>query len=482
MLTKIPGKVGMMVDGQIEGSSISWKIDTGARCTFITEECYRNILPDSRPMLRPVDTRFITASGGDLKVLGTAVMTLSFDEFCVQFPIIVGGVRNNLLGENFLQSFRCEWDWDSLSLEISGRNIPFHEQNECVRSSRVVSLETVTVPAKHEIVHYLLGRKFTIRTDHGSLTWLYRFREPDGQISRWIQQISAYDFKIVHRPGKKHSNADALSRIKIKEQDFCTQCKLPWDYEFEAPPKQDETEEPVVIAPVNKINTEVDNSFNVPIKRGSKPNTPKRAQAKKQPDITLTPSLIHEMQSQDTELGDVLKLKLDSAVKPTFENFTNQNGTKRWKICTPKALQGYVLWHLHDSPTGGHQGINRTKKRAALCPFFWPHMNLNIQDYVETCDICEERKQPARSKRQKMKSYVMGTRFQRLASDIAGPLPTTEQGNRYILVIQDYFTKFTEVYPLCDINAETVANVFLKGWIKRYGCPVGNPFRSGDSI
>ncbi|VDI51822.1 Hypothetical predicted protein [Mytilus galloprovincialis] len=71
-----------------------------------------------------------------------------------------------------------------------------------------------------------------------------------------------------------------------------------------------------------------------------------------------------------------------------------------------------------------------------------------------------------------MKSYVMGTRFQRLASDIAGPLPTTDQGNRYILVIQDYFTKFTEVYPLCDINAETVANVFLKGWIKRYGCPV----------
>ncbi|CAG2235833.1 unnamed protein product [Mytilus edulis] len=150
----------------------------------------------------------------------------------------------------------------------------------------------------------------------------------------------------------------------------------------------------------------------------------------------------------------------------------DQTGAKRWKICTPKALQGYVLWHLHDSPTGGHQGINRTKKRAALCPFFWPHMNLNIQDYVTTCDICEERKQPARSKRHKMKSYVMGTRFRILASDIAGPLPTTDQGNRYILVIQDYFTKFTEVYPLCDINAETVANVFLKGWIKRYGCPV----------
>ncbi|CAG2213703.1 unnamed protein product [Mytilus edulis] len=52
---------------------------------------YRNILPDSRPMLGPLDTRFITTIGDDLKVLRTAVMTLSCDEFCVQFAIIVSG-------------------------------------------------------------------------------------------------------------------------------------------------------------------------------------------------------------------------------------------------------------------------------------------------------------------------------------------------------------------------------------------------------
>ena len=155
-----------------------------------------------------------------------------------------------------------------------------------------------------------------------------------------------------------------------------------------------------------------------------------------------------------------------------WEDNVNQ---KRWKICAPKALQQYVLWHLHDSPTGGHQGISRTQKRAKLCPFYWPNMNLNVKDYVHTYDICEERKQPPRRNRQKMKSYVMGARFERLASDIAGPFPVTERGNRYILIIEDYFTKFTEVYPLTDMNAETVVNVFLRGWIKRYGCPVLHP-------
>lgn len=75
-------------------------------------------MSDSRPMLGPLDTRFITTIGGDLKVLGTAVLTLSCDEFCVQFSIIVSGVINHLLGESIIQSIRCQRDWNSLFLEI----------------------------------------------------------------------------------------------------------------------------------------------------------------------------------------------------------------------------------------------------------------------------------------------------------------------------------------------------------------------------
>ncbi len=60
--------------------------------------------------------------------------------------------------------------------------------------------------------HYLLGRKFVIRTDHNSLTWLLKFKEPQGQLARWMEELSQYDLVIKHRPGKQHGNADALSR------------------------------------------------------------------------------------------------------------------------------------------------------------------------------------------------------------------------------------------------------------------------------
>ena len=61
--------------------------------------------------------------------------------------------------------------------------------------------------------HYLLGNLFIIRTDHKSLRWLLNFKSIEGQLARWIEELSQYNMLIQHRAGKKHANADALSRI-----------------------------------------------------------------------------------------------------------------------------------------------------------------------------------------------------------------------------------------------------------------------------
>ena len=59
---------------------------------------------------------------------------------------------------------------------------------------------------------YLLGREFQFHTDHGSLAWLTNFKAPEGQLARWLVQLQEFKFNIIHRPGKNHTNADALSR------------------------------------------------------------------------------------------------------------------------------------------------------------------------------------------------------------------------------------------------------------------------------
>ena len=60
---------------------------------------------------------------------------------------------------------------------------------------------------------FLLGGMFILRTDHGSLTWLKNFKEPEGQMARWLERLQEFDFTILHWRGKKHTNADLLSRL-----------------------------------------------------------------------------------------------------------------------------------------------------------------------------------------------------------------------------------------------------------------------------
>ncbi|MES9880179.1 MAG: RNase H-like domain-containing protein [Sedimenticola sp.] len=65
--------------------------------------------------------------------------------------------------------------------------------------------------------YYILGRPFVLRTDHASLTWLLNFREPQGQLARWMEELSQYNMILRHREGRKHTNADALSRLITNE-------------------------------------------------------------------------------------------------------------------------------------------------------------------------------------------------------------------------------------------------------------------------
>ena len=79
----------------------------------------------------------------------------------------------------------------------------------------------VIVKAMDHFHPYLYGRKFTIRTDHASLQWLLNFKNPEGQISSWLDKLQTYDFCIVYCTGRSHQNADVLSGWSF----FETKCK-----------------------------------------------------------------------------------------------------------------------------------------------------------------------------------------------------------------------------------------------------------------
>ena len=61
-----------------------------------------------------------------------------------------------------------------------------------------------------------------------------------------------------------------------------------------------------------------------------------------------------------------------------------------------------------------------------------------------------------------MQSVPIGAPLEMIAMDFVGPLPCTERGNKYVLVVGDYFSKWAEAYPLPDQKAETVVSVVVR--------------------
>jgi ribosomal protein L21E len=60
----------------------------------------------------------------------------------------------------------------------------------------------------------------------------------------------------------------------------------------------------------------------------------------------------------------------------------------------------------------------------------------------------------------------------RIACDIMGPVQMSTDGYSYIMVVGDYFTKYTEAYPLKEISAQTCADILCTQWFVRFGCPL----------
>ncbi|KAI3369919.1 hypothetical protein L3Q82_024431 [Scortum barcoo] len=91
------------------------------------------------------------------------------------------------------------------------------QQRYCVTRRELLAVVRFT----RQFRHLLLGRKFLLRTDHNSLTWLFRFKHPEGQLARWFEELSQYDFEIEHRAGRQHANADTLSRCNTEGPTNC---------------------------------------------------------------------------------------------------------------------------------------------------------------------------------------------------------------------------------------------------------------------
>ncbi len=150
----------------------------------------------------------------------------------------------------------------------------------------------------------------------------------------------------------------------------------------------------------------------------------------------------------------------------------NVNGGKVHKqIVVPSKLRNQVMTVAHDGILAGHMGIKKTIDRIQLC-FYWPGMEGDVKRYCRSCDMCQRTIPKGKVTKVPLgKMPMIETPFKRIAVDIVGPIhPVSDRGNRYILSIVDYATRYPEAVALKRITTEEVAEA-LVGVYSRVGFP-----------
>ena len=141
-----------------------------------------------------------------------------------------------------------------------------------------------------------------------------------------------------------------------------------------------------------------------------------------------------------------------------------------WQLVLPAELRKEVLHQLHDLRVTGHLGIRRTVHRLQQ-RFHWPGSSLDVQRWCAACPRCQARKGVPTPGRHPLTTVKAGAPFDWIALDILDTHRVTPRGFRYILVISDYFTKYTDAYPLRRQTADEVARLLVNRWVVYHGVP-----------
>ena len=266
-----------------------------------------------------------------------------------------------------------------------------------------------------------------------------------GMYFRWLSEIQSYDFIVRHRPGKQNSNADGMSRSN----------------HLDPPTKEEEEEEEGYIhrlhqwvnglekengqlrslTSVNRqlskekiikeqMDDHVVSTVRKWVKEGKAPN---KVNIREQPEEL---KIYHQIFYTLILRGDVL-----------YRIKEGRMGQKQYQICVPEKLKEGSHYWAHQHITAGHFGIRATGLRLAT-RFYYPGMKNDSEVRVRPCPDCLAKIQRAKVRDATHHPRRTGYVGELLFVDLVGPMPITREQKKYILTLEDAFSRYAMAIPL----------------------------------
>ncbi len=341
---------------------------------------------------------------------------------------------------------------------FASRSLKKHEKNY---SAYLAEMAAASWAIDHFHV-YLQGREFILYTDHKPLEKMSAMQKKT--LNRLMQQMDEFKFTIRHRDGVANVVPDALSRNPV---DAVTRsmAKAP---PTEKPPEPTTADENIERA--RRMATEMTEQLEVPeedifamqasdklcsglmrwLKEGRLPETPTEART--------VSNLGRFCILNDGVVYIVLKMK---------------GRPETVLLVAPRQMQRDIVRAAHASMYSGHGGVTKTILRAQS-RFWWPSMAADVEKFVSTCETCQKVNDPPAFHANRAELHplpVPDTPNFRVHIDLYGPLKTSENGKRSVMVCTDAFTKYVELVAIRDKEAPTVAQGLFERWICRFSAP-----------
>ena len=373
----------------------------------------------------------------------------------------------------------------------------------------------------HAVLYFeylLRDKKFTILTDHKNLTFLNESSSP--KVIRWKLELMEYNFDIGHVPGPDNEVADYLSRVKPESEEVeilnlylnhdpherliriirdChsmiwasrpdldwlaeTQCRR--DYLLRLSSLTKDLGQTLKLADPNQGHNVLPPELIDPRLHDAPediegPARKKRRSSLSGRGVTWADETLGGNDAQPTA-SDLQRTNEPNLVVP------NPIGDQPEEIpqevadadlaqaAATQAEEYYNVFRRVHNGVPGHHGVDRTIEKvvaylAARNQKPWPSMRAHVKQFVKQCPCCQKMSQLKPVIQARPFTTAAYSPWERINIDAVGPLPTTTDGHKYIIVIIDCFTRFVELYPATTVGADDARRAILS-CIGRYGVP-----------
>ena len=332
------------------------------------------------------------------------------------------------------------------------------------------------------------GSKFTVFTDNNPLTYVMSSAKLNATGMRWVNELSEYDFTLKYRPGKSAADADGLSRNPLPVSSVTPHRAAPTtnsivDLQRECTSIMTRDDLAQILSPPDSSHCTTANVNTIDLTSLQDSSLP--------PLETVSKADLSLAQSVDDMIGPVFKAVCESQ-RPSRREVSEMSRKSRllfsqWRklsikdgvllrktnkftqIVLPSKYHQTVYRELHVGM--GHLASDRVEDLARQ-RFYWPHMPSDIDYFIRKKCSCLFTKQPNVQEKAKLVPLNATHPFEVVSVDFMEIDKHAPAGGfRYVLVVCDHFTRFSQAYATKTKSSRAAAEKIFSNFILQYGFP-----------